>query len=78
MLGHPGIEPGPHLWQRRILTTDLMTLFLHIIIYYNSLLRREFESRSLSSNNHIRFLIIKYIYLYNACDIYIYDNNNNE
>ena len=23
---HPGIEPGPHRWQRRILTTELMTL----------------------------------------------------
>ena len=23
---HPGIEPGPHRWQRRILTTELMAL----------------------------------------------------
>ena len=25
-LRHPGIEPGPHRWQRRILTTELMAL----------------------------------------------------
>ena len=24
VLRHPGIEPGPHRWQRRILTTELM------------------------------------------------------
>ena len=26
VLRHPGIEPGPHRWQRRILTTELMAL----------------------------------------------------
>ena len=26
VMRHPGIEPGPHRWQRRILTTELMAL----------------------------------------------------
>jgi hypothetical protein len=29
-LRQPGIEPGPHRWQRRILTTELLA---HIYIY---------------------------------------------
>ena len=32
---HPGIEPGPHRWQRRILTTELMAHIFIIIKYYN-------------------------------------------
>ena len=30
---HPGIEPGPHRWQRRILTTELKALNYILIIY---------------------------------------------
>ena len=25
---YPGIEPGPHRWQRRILTTELIALII--------------------------------------------------
>ena len=28
-LRHPGIEPGPHAWEARILTTELMALLLY-------------------------------------------------
>ena len=34
----PGIEPGPHRWQRRILTVELLARTLHIYIYiYNKI-----------------------------------------
>ena len=33
VMRHPGIEPGPHRWQRRILTTELMALNYILIIY---------------------------------------------
>ena len=29
-LRHPGIEPGPHAWEARILTTELMALILSV------------------------------------------------
>ena len=28
----PGIEPGPHRWQRRILTTELLALIFYIYV----------------------------------------------
>ena len=28
---YPGIEPGPHRWQRRILTTELIALQIMIV-----------------------------------------------
>ena len=34
LLRHPGIEPGPHRWQRRILTTELMALRLKFFFKY--------------------------------------------
>ena len=41
ILRHPGIEPGPHRWQRRILTTELMALKLKRVnrLRQNRLLR---------------------------------------
>ena len=33
IMRQPGIEPGPHRWQRRILTTELLTLVLILLTY---------------------------------------------
>ncbi len=29
VLRQPGVEPGPHRWQRRILTVELLALIIH-------------------------------------------------
>ena len=45
----PGIEPGPHRWQRRILTVELLARTLHIynnIYMHITVHQRGFEPRS--------------------------------
>ncbi len=39
---YPGIEPGPHRWQRRILTTELIAL-LHNLNIFKILISNYFE-----------------------------------
>ncbi len=34
---YPGIEPGPHRWERWILTTELIVHFLYIHIFLDLL-----------------------------------------
>ena len=48
----PGIEPGPHRWQRRILTTELLALlFNNFLIYIKYIIQIFFFFYGLRESN---------------------------
>ena len=83
VLRQPGVEPGPHRWQRRILTVELLALIIHTHTSLFSLLSSLFFFASTgnrtrtsclegTNSNHWTIDAVFYMYVQNNILLYMY------